>query len=43
MTRRLIPFVVLIAAVALLNGWLYQRFHVRVLTLAVVWALAGVA
>ena len=43
MTRRLIPFVVLVAAVALLNGWLYQRFHVRVLTLAVVWALAGVA
>ena len=43
MTRRLIPFVVLIAAVALLNGWLHQRFHVRVLTLAVVWALAGVA
>ncbi len=43
MTRRLLPFVVLVAAVALLNGWLYQRFHVRVLTLAVVWALAGVA
>ena len=43
MTRRIIPFVVLVAAVALLNGWLYQRFHVRVLTLAVVWALAGVA
>ena len=43
MTRRLIPFVVLVAAVALLNGWLYQRFHVRVLTLAIVWALAGVA
>ena len=43
MTRRLIPFVVLVAAVALLNGWLYQRFHVRVLTLAMVWALAGVA
>ena len=43
MTRRFIPFVVLVAAVALLNGWLYQRFHVRVLTLAVVWALAGVA
>ncbi|WP_419909710.1 ABC transporter permease subunit [Candidatus Poriferisodalis sp.] len=43
MTRRLIPFVVLVAAVAILNGWLYQRFHVRVLTLAVVWALAGVA
>ena len=43
MTRRLIPFVVLIAAVAFLNSWLGQRFHVRVLTLAVVWALAGVA
>jgi len=43
MTRRLIPFVVLVAAVAFLNSWLYQRFHVRVLTLAVVWALAGVA
>jgi len=43
MTRRLIPFVMLIAAVALLNSWLGQRFHVRVLTLAVVWALAGVA
>ena len=43
MTRRLIPFVVLVAAVALLNGWLHQRFHLRVLTLAVVWALAGVA
>ena len=43
MTRRLIPFVALVAAVALLNGWLYQRFHVRVLTLAIVWALAGVA
>ena len=43
MTRRLIPFVVLVAAVAFLNSWLGQRFHVRVLTLAVVWALAGVA
>ena len=43
MTRRLIPFVALVAAVALLNSWLGQRFHVRVLTLAVVWALAGVA
>ena len=43
MTRRLIPFVVLVAAVAFLNSWLYQRFHVRVLTLAIVWALAGVA
>ena len=41
--RRLVPFIVLLAVVALLNGWLEQRFHVRVLTLAVVWALAGVA
>ena len=41
--RRLIPFVVLIAVVAVLNGWLDQRFYVRVLTLSVVWALAGVA
>ena len=41
--RRIVPFAVLIAVVALLNGWLEQRFHVRVLTLAVVWALAGVA
>ena len=41
--RRLVPFVVLIAVVALLNGWLDGRFHLRVLTLAVVWALAGVA
>ncbi len=41
--RRLVPFIVLVVAVASLNGWLDQRFHVRVLTLAVVWALAGVA
>ena len=41
--RRLAPFVVLVLVVAYLNGWLEQRFHVRVLTLAVVWALAGVA
>ena len=41
--RRIVPFVVLIAVVACLNGWLEQRFHVRVLTLAIVWALAGVA
>ena len=41
--RRIVPFVVLIAVVALLNGLLEQRFYVRVLTLAVVWALAGVA
>ena len=41
--RRIVPFVVLIAVVALLNGWLEQRFYVRVLTLSVVWALAGVA
>ena len=41
--RRLVPFVVLITVVALLNGWLEQRFYIRVLTLSVVWALAGVA
>ena len=41
--RRIIPFVVLVAVVACLNGWLDQRFYVRVLTLSVVWALAGVA
>ena len=41
--RRIVPFVVLIAVVACLNGWLEQRFHVRVLTLTIVWALAGVA
>ena len=41
--RRFVPFVVLIAVVAVLNGWLDQRFYVRVLTLSVVWALAGVA
>ena len=41
--RRIVPFVVLIAVVALLNGLLEQRFYVRVLTLSVVWALAGVA
>ena len=41
--RRVVPFVVLIAVVAVLNGWLDQRFYVRVLTLSVVWALAGVA
>ena len=41
--RRLVPFIVLVAIVAVLNGWLEQRFHVRVLTLSVVWALAGVA
>ena len=43
LTRRIVPFVVLIAVVAFLNGWLDQRFYVRVLTLSVVWALAGVA
>ena len=43
LVRRLVPFVVLIAVVAFLNGWLDQRFYVRVLTLSVVWALAGVA
>ena len=41
--RRLVPFAVLVGAVALLDGRLDQRFHVRVLTLAIVWALAGVA
>ena len=41
--RRLVPFLVLVGAVTLLNGRLDQRFHVRVLTLAIVWALAGVA
>ena len=41
--RRLAPFVALVAVVASLNLWLEQRFYVRVLTLAVVWALAGVA
>ena len=41
--RRIVPFAVLIVVVALLNGWLDQRFYVRVLTLSVVWALAGVA
>ena len=41
--RRLVPFVVLVVVVAVLNGWLEQRFYVRVLTLSVVWALAGVA
>ena len=41
--RRLVPFAVLIGIVAFLNGWLEQRFHVRVLTLTVVWAIAGVA
>ena len=41
--RRLVPFVVLVVVVAALNGWLDQRFYVRVLTLSVVWALAGVA
>ena len=41
--RRVVPFLVLIAVVAVLNGWLDQRFYVRVLTLSVVWALAGVA
>lgn len=41
--RRIVPFVVLIVVVALLNGLLEQRFYVRVLTLSVVWALAGVA
>ena len=41
--RRLVPFAVLIGAVALLDGRLDQRFHVRILTLAIVWALAGVA
>ena len=41
--RRLVPFIVLVVVVAALNGWLEQRFYVRVLTLSVVWALAGVA
>ena len=41
--RRLVPFIVLVVVVAALNGWLEQRFYVRVLTLTVVWALAGVA
>ncbi len=41
--RRLVPFAVLVGAVALLDGRLDQRFHVRVLTLAITWALAGVA
>ena len=41
--RRAVPFVVLLAVVAALNGWLDERFHLRVLTLAVVWALGGVA
>ncbi|MCY4518154.1 MAG: ATP-binding cassette domain-containing protein [Acidimicrobiaceae bacterium] len=41
--RRLAPFVVLVVVVALFNGSLSGRFHLRVLTLAVVWALAGVA
>ena len=41
--RRIVPFVVLVVVVAVLNGWLEQRFYVRVLTLSVVWALAGVA
>ena len=41
--RRAVPFVVLFAAVAALNGWLDERFHIRVLTLSVVWALGGVA
>ncbi len=41
--RRLVPFIVLVVVVAALNSWLDQRFYVRVLTLSVVWALAGVA
>jgi len=41
--RRLIPFVALIVVVGGFNLALDGRFYIRVLTLAVVWALAGVA
>ena len=41
--KRLAPFIALTIVVLALNGWVDQRFHVRVLTLTIVWALAGVA
>lgn len=41
--KRIAPFFVLSIVVLGLNGWVDQRFHVRVLTLTIVWALAGVA
>ena len=41
--RRLVPFVALVVVVFALNGWIDERFHLRVLNLSIVWALAGVA
>ncbi len=41
--KRFIPFLALIAIVAIVNGSIDERFHLRILVLTIIWALAGVA